>query len=59
MEAQVNNSGGTVDNTRMARRLAYPQEEYTENSEYLQKAITDYLKGPDNMGTDVWWAKKN
>lgn len=59
MQAAINNSGGTVDTERMARRLAYPQTERTENSENLNEAISKYLGGADNMGTDVWWAKKN
>lgn len=59
MEVMVNNSGGTVDSERMARRLYYPQSERTNNTANLNDAISKYLNGPDNMGTDVWWAKKN
>lgn len=59
MPVKFNNSGGKVDTQRMARRLNYPQIEYDENSANLQIAISQYLKGPDTMGTDVWWAKKN
>lgn len=59
MQAMVNNSGGKVQDERMARRLPYPQTERTENKENLNDAISKYLNGPDNMGTDVWWAKKN
>ncbi|MBP6065411.1 MAG: SusD/RagB family nutrient-binding outer membrane lipoprotein [Bacteroides sp.] len=59
MPVKYNNSGGKVSTERMARRLNYPQVEYDENSENLQVAISQYLKGPDTMGTDVWWAKKN
>jgi hypothetical protein len=59
MRVDRNNSGGTVSTERMARRLPYPQEEYTENAENVATAVSQYLKGPDNMGTDVWWAKKN
>ena len=57
MEVLQNNSGGKVTTSRMARRLPYPIEEYTENSDNLQYAITNYLGGTDDMGTDVWWAK--
>lgn len=57
MEVVVNNSGGKVDSKRMARRLPYPQSEYSENNQNLKAAI-EMLGGPDNMGTDVWWAKK-
>lgn len=59
MTAKVNYSGGKVDSKRMARRMNYPQIEYTENEENLLIAITKYLNGPDTMGTDVWWAKKD
>ena len=59
MEVIENGSNGKVESTRMARRLNYPQIEYDENGENLKKAITDYLKGPDTMGTDVWWAKRS
>lgn len=54
-----NRSGGTVKSERMARRLNYPQTEYKENLNNLSDAIDKYLIGPDNMGTDLWWAKKN
>lgn len=59
MQAMVNSSAGIVQNERMARRLPYPQTERTENTVNLNEAISKYLNGPDNMGTDVWWAKKN
>lgn len=54
-----NKSGGTVSTERMARRLPYPQEEYTNNAQNVANAVSQYLKGPDNIGTDIWWAKKN
>lgn len=59
MQVATNNSGGVVSSERMARRLPYPQEEYTENTANVTAAVNQYLKGLDNMGTDVWWAKKN
>lgn len=58
MKVERNNSGGKVDSDRMARRLPYPQEEYTENGTNVSIAVSQYLKGTDNMGTDIWWAKK-
>ncbi|MFZ4861784.1 RagB/SusD family nutrient uptake outer membrane protein [Sphingobacterium sp. Mn56C] len=58
MEVMVNNSGGRVDSRRMARRLPYPQEEYTENNKNVNDAVSNLLKGADNMGTDLWWVKK-
>lgn len=59
LEVISNKSNGKVESSRMARRLNYPQIEYDENGENLNTAISNYLKGPDTMGTDVWWAKKN
>ena len=52
-----NLSNGVVDSSRGARRMPYPQEEYTNNSEYMQEALS-LLDGPDDMGTDLWWARK-
>lgn len=56
--AEGNRSGGVVDSNKGARRMPYPSEEYTNNTENVQHAVSTYLKGPDNMGTDVWWACK-
>lgn len=56
MPVTVNNSGGIVDSRRGARRLFYPQEERTNNQNNYNAALT-LLNGPDNMATDVWWAK--
>lgn len=55
----VTNNSSVVNSTRMARRLAYPQSEYTGNLTNVQYAISNYLNGADNMATDLWWAKKN
>lgn len=52
-----NRAPSTVDSRRGARRMPYPQAEYTNNP-YMGEAVS-MLGGPDNMGTDVWWAKKN
>lgn len=59
MEAEKNYSAGKVKTERMARRLNYPKIEYDENLKNLEIAISQYLQGPDTMGTDLWWAKKN
>lgn len=56
MPVVVNNSGGTVNSERGARRLPYPQDERTNNAENYPHAL-QMLGGADNMGTDVWWAK--
>lgn len=56
--ADGNRSGGIVDSNKGARRMPYPAAEYTGNTENVQKAVSEYLNGPDNMGTNVWWACK-
>lgn len=60
----VNNSGGAVDSEKGARRLPYPVEEYTENPVNLQDAVSklnsEAFEGSgDNMGTRVWWDRRN
>lgn len=47
-----------VDINRGPQRLPYPAEEYTDNLANVQKAVADYLKGPDNWATKLWWACK-
>ncbi len=53
--SEGNLSGGIVDSEKGARRMPYPSEEYTSNTENVQEAVNSYLGGPDNMATDVWW----
>lgn len=50
-----NKSNGVVDSRLGARRMPYPQAEYTNNSQHIQQAVSSYLKGPDNMATRLWW----
>jgi hypothetical protein len=50
-----NMSNGTVDSEKGARRMPYPQIEYTNNNENVQKAVAEYLGGADKMGTRIWW----
>ena len=50
-----NLSRGVVDSNR--RRMPYPQSEYTNNP-YMSEAVT-MLGDADDMGTDLWWAKKD
>lgn len=59
MEVAVNNSGGIVDSKRGARRVMYPENEVLNNTENYNYAVSTLLGGPDNMATDLWWAKKN
>lgn len=40
------------------RRMPYPRNEYDNNIENLNKAISTYLGGIDNAATNVWWDKK-
>lgn len=56
--SEGNLSGGIVDSERGARRMPYPLEEYTSNTENVQNAVNLYLNGVDNMSVDVWWACK-
>ncbi len=53
--AEGNKSGGIVDSNRGARRMPYPQNEYTTNNQHVQQAVSTLLKGADNMATRVWW----
>ncbi len=60
LPAVENKSGGSVDVHYGARRFQYPVEEYTENAENLQTAISllnnESANGAgDVMGTRVWW----
>lgn len=57
--AAGNKSGGVVDSERGARRIPYPADEYNDNTENIQHAVSNYLGGQDNMARDLWWAKKN
>ncbi len=58
MPVPHNMSGGVVDDREGARRMPYPDTEYTENAENYIKAV-QMLGGQDNMATHVWWDKKN
>lgn len=50
-----NKSNGIVKNELGARRMPYPQNERTTNADNYQKAVSELLKGADNMATRVWW----
>lgn len=49
MPVMVNNSNGVVSDSRMARRLRYPQTERSENTDNYQAAVV-MLGGADTMG---------
>lgn len=53
------NRSSFVSTARMARRLPYPNDEYTGNRANVMYAVSNYLGGSDNMATDLWWAKKD
>ncbi len=60
MPVVANLSGGTVSDSEGARRLPYPDDEYRENGDNVNAAVSTLAsessrsKG-DNMGTHVWW----
>lgn len=47
-----------VDINRGPQRMPYPAAEYTDNLANVQVAVSDYLQGPDNLATKLWWACK-
>ena len=53
-----NGAPGVVDINVGPQRMPYPSEEYTNNLENVQFAVANYLGGPDNLGTRLWWACK-
>ena len=57
IQVKYNGSGGIVDSKLGPQRMPYPQEEYTNNSVNVTKAVNTMLGGPDNMATKVWWAR--
>ena len=50
-----NKSGGIVNSKLGARRMPYPQAEFTNNAANIMQALSEYLGGPDNMATRLWW----
>lgn len=52
------NGSADVDINRGPQRMPYPAAEYTDNLANVQKAVSDYLQGPDNLATKLWWACK-
>ncbi|MDR2086307.1 MAG: SusD/RagB family nutrient-binding outer membrane lipoprotein [Dysgonamonadaceae bacterium] len=43
---------------RLARRLPYPESEYSGNRENVEAAVANFLGGPDEFSTNLWWAKQ-
>ena len=54
MPATNNRSGGIIPEGGYANRMPYPVEEYQENNEHINEAVS-LLGGPDNMATRLWW----
>lgn len=52
------NGSNVVDINKGPQRMPYPSAEYTDNLANVQKAVSEYLGGPDNLGTNLWWACK-
>lgn len=50
-----NLSNGGVDSNKGARRMPYPSEEYTSNTDNVTNAVSNLLKGADNWSTKLWW----
>lgn len=50
-----NKSNGIVNSNEGARRMPYPLDEYISNTQNVEFAVNNYLKGPDNMATKIWW----
>ena len=48
-----------VDSQTGARRMPYPRDEYINNPDNIRKAVSDHLKGADNMTTRLWFDCKN
>lgn len=55
MPATANKSNGVVDSELGARRMPYPEVEYTNNNDNVRDAVSSYLSGGDNMASRVWW----
>jgi hypothetical protein len=52
-----NDSGGQVADGKFIRRLPYPSYFTTSNPKGVAAAVSNYLNGPDQMGTPLWWDK--
>ena len=50
---------GAITDTRMVRRLRYPQQEYENNSTNVKNAVNTHFGGRDEGSLDLWWAKKD
>lgn len=55
-----NHNSNQISESRGMRRMAYPVSfNGTDQSQEIYQDAVQKLGGPDNAGTDLWWAKKN
>ena len=52
-----NKSNGTITDTKLVRRIPYPQSEYNNNRAGVLSGVS-LLGGPDGGGTPLWWDKR-
>lgn len=50
-----NKSNGVVKAHLGARRMPYPQAEFTNNQENVNKAVNDHFEGKNNQAGRMWW----
>ncbi|MFA6592827.1 MAG: RagB/SusD family nutrient uptake outer membrane protein [Bacteroidales bacterium] len=50
-----NKSNGEVNSADGARRMKYPVDEYVNNADNINQAVSNYLKGSDLMSTHLWF----
>ena len=50
------NGPAAENNGILPTRLRYPATEAYQNKAYYEEAVAGWLKGENNMLTDVWWA---
>lgn len=54
----LSNRNANIDTNLQVRRLPFPQSEYDNNTEEVEKAATLLDGGHDNGGAKLWWDKK-
>lgn len=59
MPVAYNGSGGILADDQTPARMKYPEQEYTNNASNINYAVANYLNGPDNMATRIWWDCKD
>lgn len=49
-----NDSDGKIEKNEYIKRMRFIEDEYAANADGIKEAI-DKLKGPDKIGTSLWW----